>query len=223
MSRSDQHTMRRRLRAAAVCTLGLAVLAAGCNDDFLTETPKDIIAAENLFTNAAGFEAGLNGLYFQVRRERFGQDNSVNNIMATAYSIGVDNGYGMYLSPPERTFTEFGVRNASTNDFTNSIWNWLYQTINAANTIIGRADNPDVAWSTADKERVVAEARLIRAWAYRHLTYLWGDVPVSLTESNGAAIKTDWVRVPRDSVRKIIEQDLLYAESKLPMVPTVPG
>jgi len=215
--------MRRRLRAAAVCTLGLAVLAAGCNDDFLTETPKDIIAAENLFTNAAGFEAGLNGLYFQVRRERFGQDNSVNNIMSTAYSIGVDNGYGMYLSPPERTFTEFGVRNASTNDFTNSIWNWLYQTINAANTIIGRAENPDVAWTTADKERVVAEARLIRAWAYRHLTYLWGDVPVSLTESSGEAIKTDWERIPRDSVRRIIEQDLLYADAKLPMVPTVPG
>jgi hypothetical protein len=211
---------RRVLGVAALAALGAT---AACNDDFLTETPKAIIAADNLYTNVAGFEAGLNGLYFQVRRERFGQDNSVNNLLATAYSIGVDNGYGMYLSPPERTFTEFGVRNASTNDFTNSIWNWLYQTINAANTIIGRADNPDVAWSTADKERVVAEARLIRAWAYRHLTYLWGDVPVSLTESNGAAIKTDWERVPRDSVRKIIEQDLLYAESKLPMVAAVPG
>ena len=37
--------------------------------------------------------------------------------------------------------------------------------------------------------RVIAEARLIRAWAYRHLTYLYGDVPVTLEESTGENIR----------------------------------
>src|SRR5690349_13262359 len=107
MSRSDRTTTVMRHLPTTRRALGVVALAAlgataACNDDFLTETPKAIIAADNLYTNVAGFEAGLNGLYFRVRRERFGQDNSVNNLLATAYSIGVDNGYGMYLSPPER-------------------------------------------------------------------------------------------------------------------------
>ena len=210
-------------RAALLTGLALATAATACDDEFLTEAPKDIIVADNLYTNLAGFDAGLNALYFQVRRERHGQDNSVNNLLGTAYFIGVDNGYGMYLSPPERVFTEFGVRNNSQDDFMRSIWVWLYQTINGANTVIGRAENPDVRWTAADKARVVGEARLIRAWAYRHLTYLYGDVPITLTESSGEAIKTDWERAPRDSVRKVMEADLLFAEQNLPMVPATPG
>lgn len=220
-------TIRRGARRAATAlSVGLAALVlplAGCDDDFLTEVPKDIIVADNLYTNRAGFDAGLNALYTYVRRERHGRDNSTNDLVGTAYSIGVDNAYGMYLSPPERIFTEYGVRNNSQDEFLRSIWVLMYQTINGANTIIGRADNPAVQWTEAERSRVVAEARLIRAWAYRHLSYLYGDVPVSLTESSGEAIRTDWERVPRDSVRRLIVQDLLFAEQHLPMVPAVEG
>jgi hypothetical protein len=99
----------------------------------------------------------------------------------------------------------------------------MYQTINAANTIVNRAQNPAVNWSAEDRDRVIAEARLIRAWAYRHLTYLYGDVPVTLEESSGENIKTDWQRVPRDSVRKIIVNDLLFAEAHLPVTSSNPG
>ncbi len=215
----------RRFTAAAL--FGIALLAAGpvaCNsDDILTERPKDIIAADNLYRNLGGFEAGLNALYANVRRERYGDANGDNNIIATVYSIGVDNGFGNYLSPPERPFQEFGVINNSQTTITNLFFGLLYQTINAANTIITRADNPEVQWSAADKARVVAEARLIRAWAYRHLTYLWGDVPLSLVESSGENIKTDWERTPRDSVRAVIISDLLFAEANLPVVASDPG
>lgn len=220
---------RTRRPRRTVAALGLLVLTAlggttSCNsDDILTERPKDIIVADNLYTDLNGFEAGLNALYFEVRRERFGQSNDANNILATAYSIGVDNGFGLYLSPPERLFSEFGVLNNSQNSFTDSFWTLMYQAINAANTIINRAENPAVRWTPADKTRVVAEARLIRAWAYRHLTYLWGDVPLNLEESSGDNVRTDWERTPRDSVRKAIVNDLLFAEANLPATSTNPG
>jgi hypothetical protein len=96
------------------------------------------------------------------------------------------------------------------------VWEWLYKTINGANTIIDRSTNPDVAWTADERDEIVAEARLFRAWAYRHLTYLWGDVPLSLHESTGANIRTDWERTPKDSVLKQMEQDLLFAEAHLP-------
>lgn len=214
-------------RLAAFGTLGAAILAlpAACSSDdaFLTENPKNIIVADNLYTNAAGFEAGLNALYANVRRERYGSDNTTNDLVATLFTSGTDNVYGNYLSPMERIFNEFGVRNSPTDGFMRSFWNLMYQTINASNTIIGRAENPAVQWTPADHDRVVAEARLIRAWAYRHLTYLFGDVPVTLTESSGETIKTDWDRVPRDSVRRLIVNDLLYASAHLPTTSANPG
>ena len=92
------------------------------------------------------------------------------------------------------------------------------ETVNAANTIINRAENPDVDWTEADKNRIVAEARLIRAWAYRHLTYLWGDVPLNLEESSGASVRTDWQRAPLADVRAQMEEDLLFAEQHLDYV-----
>ena len=53
-------------------------------------------------------------------------------------------------------------------------WQWLYEMINASNTIIYYADK-DVDWRGGsdtpenNKLRVVAEARAIRGWAYRRL------------------------------------------------------
>lgn len=215
--------MSRRL---GVLSLALALLggATACNSDaLLTETPKDIIVADNLYTNLEGFEAGLNALYAQVRRERWGQDESNNELLMMPSVIGVDNGWGNYVSPNERTFQEFGVRMTPTDGFITHIWNVMYQTINAANTIITRAESPNVKWSAADKARVVAEARLIRAWAYRHLSYLYGDVPINTVESSGENIRTDWERAPRDSVRRFIVSDLLFAEANLPATATNPG
>jgi hypothetical protein len=223
-------TMTSTRRTRLLSTIGLAALVAvsamACNTDaILTEHPKTVLVPDNLYVDAAGFEAGLNALYFQVRRERSGVDaaDPANNITSTGSTIGVDNGWGNYLSPTERLFQEFGVQNTSLNSFTNNVWTQMYQTINAANTIIGRAENPAVNWTPADKARIVGEARLIRAWAYRHLTYLWGDVPVTLIESTGDNIKTDWDRTPRDSVRRIIINDLLFAEANLPATSTNNG
>ncbi|CAN5156718.1 RagB/SusD family nutrient uptake outer membrane protein [soil metagenome] len=209
-------------RGRAAAALLLTALLGGC-DNSLLETPKTIIVADNLYTDAAGFDAGLNALYFQVRRERHGTNNDVNDLMATAWTSGVDNAYGLYLSPTERIFNEWGVRNNPQDGFINHIWGWLYQTINAANTIVDRAENPSVRWTPEEKTRVVAEARLIRAWSYRHLTYLFGPVPLNLAESTGENIRTDWERAPLDSVRKVMEADLLFAEQNLPALSPNPG
>jgi hypothetical protein len=227
MDMTMTRTRRPRWPLAALGLLSAAALGTGvtaCNaDQILTENPKSVIVPDNLYVDVAGFEAGLNALYAQVRRERYGQGNDVNDIVATATSIGVDNGRGNYLSPPERLFQEFGVLNNPLNGFTNGTWVLMYQTINAANTIITRAENPAVQWTPAEKGRVIGEARLIRACAYRHLSYLWGDVPVTLEESNGTNVRTDWDRIPRDSVRRLIVNDLLFAEANLPATSSNPG
>lgn len=198
-------------------------VVTGCRKDFLTEAPKAIIAPDNLYVNKAGFESGLYGLYNLVRRERGGisdgfNSNSTNDLYLTPAFIGVDNAFSPFPAgggQPERIFNNFGVILNPAQGYFSNLWAWLYQTINAANTIIGRAENPDIKWTAAEKNQIVGEARLVRAWAYRHLTYLWGDVPLNLEESKGDNIRTDWERTPRAAVRKAMEDDLLFAEANM--------
>jgi hypothetical protein len=204
------------------CVL-IAGLSTGCRKDFLTEAPRAVIAPDNLYVNKAGFESGLYGLYNLVRRERGGiadgfNSNSTNDMYLTPAFIGVDNAFSPFPAgggQPERIFNNFGVILNPAQGYLSNLWAWLYQTINAANTIIGRAENPDIKWTASEKNQIVGEARLVRAWAYRHLTYLWGDVPLSLQESKGDNIRTDWERNPRSAVRKAMEDDLLFAEANM--------
>jgi hypothetical protein len=201
----------------------VVLISAGCKKDFLDEKPMAVIAPDNLYVNKAGFESGLYGLYNLVRRERGGIDggfnsNSSNDLYLTAAFIGVDNAFAPFPAggnAPERMFNSFGVLMNSTQGYLSNLWAWLYQTINAANTIIGRAENPAINWTAAEKNQIVGEARLVRAWAYRHLTFLWGDVPLNLTESKGSTIRTDWERTSRAEVRKAMEADLLFAEANI--------
>ena len=200
--------------------VGVGVLA--CNDDFLTESPPNIIVPENLYTDLAGFEAGLNALYAQARKVREGASGT-NLLMSEAWTVGVDNAFANYPAGTERIWNEWGARNNALESFYLDIWTWLYQTINASNTIINRADNPDVKWTEDQKNEVVAEARFMRAWCYRHLTYLWGDVPLNLEEASGESVRTDWVRTPKEEVFKQMEEDLLFAEEHLPETTDKPG
>lgn len=205
----------------------LLLLIAGisCNKSFLEESPLALIAPDNLYVNKAGFESGLYGLYSQWREERKGINGSSNDMAITAAMVGVDNAYSLRPAgnAPEQVFNDFGVRLNSSDAYVRRLWEWLYRIINGANTIIDRAENPSINWTEKDKKQIVGEARLIRAWAYRHLTFLYGDVPLNLTESKGSSIKTDWDRTPVADVRKAMEADLLYAEANMSDLPLVEG
>lgn len=81
-----------------------------------------------------------------------------------------------------------------------------------------------MAWtSEQSKLRVEGEARLIRAWAYRHLSYMWGKVPLTLTETTGENFRTDWVRDDVSDVRAQIIEDLKFAADALDWMPSQTG
>jgi starch-binding outer membrane protein, SusD/RagB family len=197
--------------------LVLLAIFSACSEDILDEHPPHIIAADNLYVDVSGFETGLNGLYAQFRRERGGETlGSANDLLIDPAVTGTDNMYGNERSGWARDGNDWGARSTPTNAHYRRFWNWLYATINGANTIIDRAENPDIEWSDEDKNRVIGEAKLIRAWAYRHATFMWGDVPLTLSESSGTLIKTDWERAPVADVRAQMVEDLLFAEQHLP-------
>jgi starch-binding outer membrane protein, SusD/RagB family len=202
----------------------------GCvKEDILNEVPPHLITTETLYTSLAGFEAGVNSLYSRVRLESAGGNGhrsetfKTGTDVLTANSAIRDGGFSLIAQ-------EWGSLLNPNHDYIYDIFAWLYSVVNGANTIISQAERrTDVDWTgggaTPDenKNRILAEARAIRAWAYRHLSFGWGDVPLSLEESLGSTIRTDWERAPVAVVRRQILSDLLFAENHIPVEPQLRG
>jgi hypothetical protein len=218
---------------AAIFTV--AVLITGCAEKWLEENPPHLISTESLYTSLDGFEAGLNGVYTLVRQEREGEsDNPVGGSNFLRFEMASNATDNMCANRLAGGFVVcaalWGDLNSPENTNLSSHFIWLYKIINATNTIINNAENKtDIDWAggtaTPDenKNRVIGEAKAIRAWSYRYLTYMWGDVPLNLQESLGSTIRTDWVRSPVAEVRKQIIIDLLSAEKSIPVEPSVAG
>jgi hypothetical protein len=203
----------------------LVAFSLSCNKDFLTEKPLAEIAPDNLYVNKAGFESGLYGIYNLWRAERKGINGASNDMAMTPAFIGVDNAYSLRPAgnAPEQVFNDFGVRLNPSDSYIKRVWEWLYQVVNATNTLIDRSNTTGINWTAAEKAQIVGEAKLMRAWAYRHLTYLFGAVPLNLVESKGSTIRTDWERTPVATIRQAMEKDLLDAEAGMSDLPIVEG
>jgi len=188
-------------------------LLTGCSKDILDENPPHILAGETILQDYAGFEAGLNGLYNIARHSRW-QSEKIENAIN-----GVDNFTSNYRRSD--IFWNWGPTNSPDDDDLLETFAWLYEVVNFANTLIARAENPDVDWTIGgdpanNKNRVIADCRAIRAWAYRRLAYGWGDVPMPLEEYSGSTIRTDWERTPVLDVRKQAIRDYKFAQQYIP-------
>lgn len=201
----------------------VTALFQSCDKDILNENPPHLITTETLYTSVDGFEAGLNGIYATVR------DDRTDEALSVMFMGGTDNLVTNHNSSSGINFIWENWRDANNpmvGDYA-TVFGRMYGIINAANTIINQAeDRTDVDWGQPVEEnrnRVIAHARAMRAWAYRHLSYGWGDVPINLEESLGSNIRTDWVRSPVEEVRRQIISDLRFAEQHIAERPTLNG
>jgi len=210
--------------------IAVTITLSGCSADRLEEHPDSFLTADQLYASESGFESGLNGLYALARQEREGYSNTASfgdtGLRALMNMSGTDvfncgaGASGEFTAISK----DWATANVSTDRSLKSVFSWLYQTVLAANTIITRSENPVLKWTDeATKERIVAEARFIRAWAYRHLSYMWGKVPLVTREVTGDSFRTDYVRDSVSKIRRQIIDDLLYAESKMGWVPSQNG
>jgi hypothetical protein len=119
----------------------LRACTASCKKSVLDEHPPQILTADNLLVDYNGYQNALNGLYYQVRRSRGGLTTSDpnNDIMFEVNVEGVDNSYSNYPGTPGTIFNNWGAANNASVTAYSQIFSYLYTTINAANTIIGRA------------------------------------------------------------------------------------
>src|SRR5690606_9626959 len=95
-------------------------------------------------------------------------------------------------------------------------------TIQRANTILaGMEPNKDKIPAAA-YDRMHAETRILRAWAYHYLAFMFGDAPLITKPLTQPEYKTQ-VRTPKAEIIQFIYKELDEAGSVLPWLPTERG
>ncbi len=197
----------------------LMITVTGCND-FLDEELKSEFAPTNTLTSTYGFEVGSTGLYAIARAEynTWGQEDAYMHGNACAYEalhVATDIVEAINSNSSLTNFANLTL--TSEERFVRSYWDWAYSLIASSNLILVYSEkNTNWDYST-DKEHFQAEARFFRAYAYRTLVYLYGDVPY--VETILYDFRLDFTRTPKEEVLGYIIDDLKFAAEHLPEDP----
>ena len=173
--------MDMKMKNIITTSLGLIVLLTlgGCKK-FLEEELKTELAPSNTYTSTYGFEVGSAGLYTLTRSEynTYGEGGAFIHNGACPYeALQVSTDIADAINS-DGSLTAFANLTLTASErFVGTYWNWAYNLISSANLMLVYSEK-NTNWDTpADKARFQAEARFFRAYAYRTLVYLYGDVP----------------------------------------------
>ncbi len=195
--------------------IGLAIPIAvfiGCKKDFLEKPPLDAIVDASFYKTDQQVLAGTASLYNKVWFDY--NDKAYYNLgdfrAGTAYSAWNDRGNVLF-----NTTAENGENNAS--------WRAFFNVVAQSNlAIININKYAGAGVSAATKKMAIAEARFMRALAYRYLVMNWGEVPV--IENNLDYLTDTTLRkntIP--SIWRFITREMRAVVEDLPVTPVLPG
>ena len=195
--------------------LGLAVpvaLLISCKKDFLEKPPTDAIVDAGFYKTDEQVLAGTASLYNRVWFDY--NDKAYYNLgdfrSGTTYSAYNDRGNVLF-----NTTAENGENNSSWRSFYNVVAQ-SNLTMNNINKYAGDGVSASV------KKMAIAEARFMRALAYRYLVMNWGEVPV--IENNLDYLTDTTLRkntVP--SIWRFITREMRAVVEDLPLTSVQPG
>ena len=92
-------------------------------------------------------------------------------------------------------------------------WQFMYETISNVNILLSKVGSVPIA--DTKKNQVIAQARFLRALAYRDLTDAWGPVPL-LVDVMSPGKTVNMALSPVADVDKVIAEDCKFAAENLP-------
>lgn len=199
--------MKKYFRILIATALLMITIMVACSDK-LDVTDQNNPTTTTYFKTAAELQNGVNAVYSTLRsaqlvgREWFFTHDMRGGDCASG---------GAQLESPRAELLN-QPSPAPTNAVMTNVWTGCYQMINRANQLLALA--PDVDDNVVLRDRVVGEAKFLRAWAYYELVSQWGDVPlyvkplISATDFQGKATSAD--------IYNLIVQDLTDAANILP-------
>ncbi|MEO1011548.1 MAG: RagB/SusD family nutrient uptake outer membrane protein [Bacteroidota bacterium] len=194
-----------------ISILLLFLVLSSC-DKALEEVPEDRLAVTNFYTNEADALAAVYAIYGPMRASNYYGARYPGHFEVLA---DYANGRGSYAP-----VSEYQGLNTVNIGRTDNMWALMYQSINRANTVIGRV--PGIDMDSQLRDALVAEAHFLRAFNYFNLVRNWGAVPLRIDEVTDVST----IGAPRASegeIYTLIVNDLQIAENALPAQGTEAG
>jgi len=201
----------------------ILISLGGCKK-FLEEDLKTELAPTNTYTSTYGFEVGSAGLYALTRSEynTYGEGGAyIHNGAAPYEALQAATDIADVISSDASLMAFANLTLTPAERFVGTYWNWAYSLISSANMMLVYSEQNKNWDSPTDKERFQAEARFFRAYAYRTLVYLYGDVPY--VETILYDFKLNFTRTPKAEVIGHMVDDLKFAVDHLPTNPDQTG
>jgi starch-binding outer membrane protein, SusD/RagB family len=190
--------------------LGTFAFCISCKEDSLDKVNPNEFSTETFYKNGTQIVGAVNSVYASLQsldlvcREYF--------FVHDLRSDDCASGGGQLETPRNQLLT--GVHDPS-NSLLTSVWRGWYRVIHQANQVIENAPKASENVTDELKNRVVGEAKFLRAWAYFDLVVLFGGVP--LMETYAKVIGEDKPRATADQVYDLVISDLQAAVSSLPL------
>jgi hypothetical protein len=189
------------------------VFLGGCKKEFLEKPPTDAIVDGSFYQTDEQVMAATSLLYSKVWFDY--NDKASFNLgdfrSGTAFSAYNDRGNVLF----------------NTTDLTpenDAAWRAFYIVVGQSNLAISNINKyAGPAVSAGVKKTAIAEARFMRAVAYRYLTMNWGEVPII---ENNLSLLDEPASVNKHTVKSIwrfITREMRAVADELPEVATQPG
>lgn len=186
---------------------------AGCSDDFLEVLPQDAVVDADYYKSDEQVLAGTSLLYNVVWYE-------YNN--KASFTIGDFRGGTAYSAYNLQDHVRFNV--TPNTEELGTAWKSFYTVIGQSNTVIANINQyAGEEVSENIKQHAIAEARFMRALAYRYLVLNWGEVPII---ENNLGLLNDPLSVRKnteESIWKFITSEFRAAAANLPETPIAEG
>lgn len=198
----------------SVTALGISLtLVAGCSKSFLEKPPIDAIVDAGFYQSDEQVLAGTASLYNRVWFDY--NDKAYYNLgdfrAGTTYSAYNDRGNVLF-----NTTAENGENNAS--------WRAFFNVVTQSNLTISNINKyAGEQVSESVKRMAIAEARFMRALAYRYLVMNWGEVPII---TDNIALQTNPLNVRKNTIPSIwrfITNEMREVAEELPLQSVQPG
>lgn len=189
----------------------VALVGASCSDSFLNKAPLDTVNTENFYKTEADAIAAINAAYQPLQRPKLHNMRMwTTDIIAGNSEVGADP-----TSATDGIETKDQARFITTTDNRGVLD--LYQGpapgILYCNLVLEKV--PLIAMSDELKDRVLGEAKFLRAYYYFVLVRFFGDIPLILKSQNpGDDLRP--TRTQKALVYAQIVKDLTEAGEQLP-------
>ena len=161
----------------------LAIAAFTSCEDYLDEENIANVTASGYYTTASGLEDAVRATY-GIMKEFYGPE-----IGWTMTVFGTDT----YQTGADGSHKYMGSYDSGHNSearYMRDTWRIFYRQVNQANAVIKRSEGVE-DMAAATKTMRIAEARFLRALAYFNLTRHYGDIHLTLEETEGVEIEAN--------------------------------